>query len=228
MRRRLLIGLIAVASATYGCGGDDDPAGPTTVLVEGRVISSRSKAAISGATVGIGNLIGADFVSTTTDADGRFAASVEVFECGGVHILATQTGYVQPAPYPDLCPGSSRTIELNPDPTSSVITPDNPTIQLNGTVEFHVRVTFFDGTVEDDGEAVWLIAADSDIADSSTCGMIPDVGVVRGTTYTAPASLPPTECGAEAGQAAVVAAPIGGDGFGNLAGSDTVVVTVTP
>jgi hypothetical protein len=94
-------------------------------------------------------------------------------------------------------------------------------------VYFHVRVTFFDGTVEDQGEALWLIGADGDVGDGSVCGTLPDVGAVQGTTYTAPPAPPPTGCGGLAGQAAVVAAPADQAG-GTLDASNTVAVTVTP
>jgi hypothetical protein len=59
------------------------------------------------------------------------------------------------------------------------------------------------------------------------CGSFPAEGAVSGSTYTAPATPPPAQCGASAGQAAVVADPQVGVG-GSVEASDTVVVTVTP
>ena len=42
--------------AALACGGDDDPGGPTTILVEGQVISARSRAPLEGAMVSVGPL----------------------------------------------------------------------------------------------------------------------------------------------------------------------------
>jgi hypothetical protein len=226
MPRSLAVGLIAVVFST-ACGSDD-PGGPDLVVVEGEVISARSGAGLAGATVAIGSLAGTEFVTTTTDADGRFTANVEVFACEGVSILAALTGYQQPAPYSNVCPGSPRTIELAPLPTSSLISPQDPTVGPGGTVDLQLQVTFFDGTAEEDGEAVWFIADDGTLDDTSVCGTVPVGESSRGTTYTAPSAPPPGGCGGSAGQAAVVAAPLGRGGGGVGEASDTVMVTVTP
>jgi hypothetical protein len=232
MVRRLVLGLTIGGGLVTACGGSDDTGGPDTTLVHGQVISNRSRAGIAGATVTIRDLIqfGNDdySVSTTTDAEGRFSASVEYFACEGLSILATYPGYAQPTPFPHPCPGSSPLIELDPNATASEITPRDPTVHVSETVEFHTSVTFADGTSDPDGPAAWLIGAVTDIADASACGMVPDVGSSRGTTYTAPPSPPPAECGGSMGQVAIVAAPVGALGFSSLDASDTVLVTVLP
>jgi hypothetical protein len=225
--RSLPLGLIALVFST-ACGSDD-PGGPDVVVLEAQVVSARSGAGLAGATVSIGSLAGTQFVTTTTDSEGRFTANVEVVTCEGVSILAELTGYQQSAPYPNVCPGSSRTIELAPLPASIVISPQDPTVGPGGTIDFQVQVTFFDGTTEEDGEAVWFIAEDGTLVDTSVCGSIPPgVPAPGGTTYTAPSAPPPVGCGGAAGQAAVVAAAAVGLGPGSGGASDTVLVTVTP
>jgi hypothetical protein len=227
MGRSLSNRLIAVAGLAVGCGGGEDPTGTTTIQVEGRVISARSRAGIAGAEINIGGFLSNDFVITTTGSDGSFAASVESFGCEGDIIFVIHSGYLQPAPFPNVCPGSSRTIELDPKAISSVIRPQDPMTTLGGTVDFQVRVTFFDGTVEDPGEVVWFVAPSGPI-DGPECGSVPDVGPVRATTYTAPSSQPPAQCGPASGHVAVGAAPVEGTAGATLEVSDTVVVTVTP
>ena len=226
MARSLAVGLIALVFST-ACGDDDDPGGPTAVQVEGQVISARSRAPLEGATVSLGSLIGGPLVTTTTDAEGRFAASLESYYCAGEKILVVHPGYLQPLPQPDVCPGSLRLIELEPEPVSSVISPQNPVVGVGGTVDFQVQVTFADGTMEENGSAYWLIGADQNIADPSVCGTVPDNVPLQTATYTAPSVPPPGECGGSAGQVAVVAAPEARVG-GSLDASDTVLVTVTP
>lgn len=226
MRRSFAAAVMTIAGLACG-GGDDDPGGPTTIRVEGQVISARSRAPLEGATVSLGNPIGGDFVTTTTDADGRFAASVQYYLCGGVWIWVDQPGYVQPLPPPDVCPGPPRLVEMHPDPVSSVVSPQDPVVAVGGTVDFQVQVTFADGTVEENGSAYWQIGADLDIPDPTVCGSVPDGAPAQSATYTAPSVPPPGECGGSAGQVAVVAAPEAVVG-GSLEASDTVVVTVTP
>jgi hypothetical protein len=177
--------------------------------------------------VSVGTLIGDPLITTTTDADGRFAATLESDLCEGEKILVVHPGYTQPLPQPDVCPGSLRLIELQPDPVSSVISPQDPVVLVGGGVEFQVQVTFADGTVEENGLAYWQIGAHQDVADPSVCGTIPDGVPLQSATYTAPSAPPPAECGGAAGQAAVVAAPEAVVG-GSLEASDTVVVTVAP
>ena len=216
--------LLAIAGLAVGCGGGD-PTGRTTLQVQGSVISSRSRAGIAGAEINIGGYLSNDFVTTTTGSDGSFAATVESFGCEGDIIFVTHSGYVQPAPFPDIC--SPRTVELNPDPLASVISPQDPTTGLGGTVMFQVRVTFVDGTVEDPGEAVWFIDPSGTIA-GSECGSVSDEGVVRAVIYTAPSALPPPACGSGSDQVTVVAAPVSAGSTQILDASDRVEVTVTP
>lgn len=227
MRHRLRAGLIFVIGLSSACGGNDAPAGPTTIHFEGRLISARSRVGIPDATVHIGALGGDEFVTTTTDPEGNFAATVNYNACEGVVINIDHPGYLPVSPFPDVCPGSSRTIELDPRPTMSLITPHDPSIGLGGVVAFHVAVTFFDGTVDDDGEAAWGVVARAELLDTSVCGTIPDPGPVRGTTYIAPAVPLPPDCGVVAGQTAVVAVPVVRASYA-IEASDTVVVTVTP
>ena len=224
MGRRLLLLLAGLGLAACG---DDDPGGPDTVLVEGQVISSRSGAPVADASVNIGNLIAGPFVETSTDAEGRFSAMVDVSVCGGVHILVNHPDYTQPAPFPDVCPGTSRVIEVQPAAVSIVIAPQDPSVPVGGTVDFTAHVTYVDGTEDENGAAFWVIAAGPDIGDPLVCGSFPPSVVVQGITYTAPATPPPAECGAAAGQVLVVAYPEAGFGS-NVEASDTVIVTVTP
>jgi hypothetical protein len=226
MGHRLTAWFLGAASFLPACS-HVDTGGPTTVRVEGRVISAKSQAGIEGADVNIGGLLSSDFVTTTTGSDGSFAASVESFGCEGDIIFVTHTGYFQPTPYPNICPGSSHTVQLRPGALTSHITPPDPTVGLGGTVNFQVRVTFYDGTIEDQAEAAWFLAPTGTV-DDSECGSIPDDGPVRATTYTAPSVVPPAACGPAPGQVGIVAAPVGADPGGSFEGSDTVVVMVTP
>ena len=229
----LKAGLILVISLS-ACGGNDAPAGPTTIHYEGRVISARSRVGVPNAEVHIGPIIvlgppgkGDEFVTTTTDADGNFAATIVYSVCEGFVLSIEHPGYLPAAPFPDVCPGSPRTIEVDPRPTSSLITPQDPTVMAGGAVGFHVAVTFFDGSVEDDGVAAWAVAPSTELGDTSVCGTIPNGDPVQGTTYTAPAVPPPAECGPLAGQTAVVAVPVVRASYA-IEASDTVAVTVTP
>jgi hypothetical protein len=226
MGRQMSAGLVIISAFTLGCGGDADPGGPTRIRVEGQVISSRSRTGIADAAVSIGNILGNDFVTTTTDAEGRFSADAEYFECAGVTIQVQHTGYLQQPGLVDVCPGSSRTIELVPDPVESSIAPENPMLQLGGSIDLQLRVTFYDGTADENGEAYWSIGSNAHTPDTSLCGSVPD-SASRGVRYTAPSSPPPSGCGPSAGQGRLIAAPVGILG-GSLDASDTVIVSVGP